>query len=169
MALDHKCDKVQQQTEGLWFLMVEALDRHHFYNGANEPFWCPSSSCHAYFEQAGKWPIHAAEMHYNDWVTGDRFSILPVEVKMEFEQRERALQEQSTQVFQSAKRIQDRWNGQGGTRQEEIEHQWIAQLENDSAWDTGTTPRASRLWIDFVQQMNEAKAQTERKDSCRQD
>jgi hypothetical protein len=103
-------------------------------------------------------------MHYNEWIAGDRFGIFPVEMKMEFEQRERALQEQLTQIRRSARRIQDSWNGQDGTRQKEIERCWNAQLEHDSAWDTGTTPKASRLWIDFVQQMNEAKAQTDRED-----
>jgi hypothetical protein len=76
--------------------MVEALDRHHFYNGANKPFMCLLTNCNAYFKQAGEWSIHAAEMHYNEWVAGDRFSILPVELKTEFEQQERALQEQLT-------------------------------------------------------------------------
>ncbi|EAT88112.1 hypothetical protein SNOG_04352 [Parastagonospora nodorum SN15] len=94
-------------------------------------------------------------MHYDDWIAVNRFGILPVEMKREFEQHERALQEQSTQTIQSARRIQDSWNSQDATRQKEIERRWIAQLENDSTWDTGTTPR----------QMSEAKAQMEREHS----
>jgi hypothetical protein len=165
MELHHKSEVVQQQQDGLWFLMVEALDRHHFYKGAKKPFLCPSITCSAYFKQAGEWSIHAAEVHYNEWITGNRFSILPVEVKTEFEQQERALQEQATQIRQSARRIQDSWNGQDRAGQKELERCWIAQFENDSTWDTGTMPRASRLWIEFVQQMKEAKARTEREHS----
>ncbi|KAH3914574.1 hypothetical protein HBH56_091050 [Parastagonospora nodorum] len=165
MALQHKNNVVQQQQDGFWLLMIEALDRHYYGKGENKHFSCPSVNCNAYFKQAGQWSVHAAEMHYDDWIAVNRFGILPVEMKREFEQHERALQEQSTQTIQSARRIQDSWNSQDATRQKEIERRWIAQLENDSTWDTGTTPRVSRLWIDSVQQMSEAKAQMEREHS----
>ncbi|KAH3998276.1 hypothetical protein HBI81_083510 [Parastagonospora nodorum] len=165
MALQHKSNVVQRQQDGLWVLMIEALDRHCYHKGENKPFSCPSVNCNAYFKQAGEWSVHTAEMHYNDWIAVNRFGILPVKLKREFEQQERALKEQSTQIIQSARHIQDSRISQDGARQKEIERRWIAQLENDSTWDTGTTPRASRLWIDFVQQMSEVKAQMEREHS----
>ncbi|KAH4034364.1 hypothetical protein HBI56_095730 [Parastagonospora nodorum] len=144
-----------RQQDGLWMLMIEALDRHCYHKGENKPFSCPSVNL----------AVHTVEMHYNDWIAVNRFGILPVKVKREFEQQERALKEQSTQIIQSARHIQDSRISQDGARQKEIERRWIAQLENDSTWDTGTTPRVSRLWIDFVQQMSEAKAQMEREHS----
>jgi hypothetical protein len=56
--------KIPLQKFGLWPLMVEALDRYHFDEGCNEPFFCPLSGCTAYFSQAGEWSVHAAEVHY---------------------------------------------------------------------------------------------------------
>jgi hypothetical protein len=152
-ALEHKRDMIQLQHDGLWLLMVEALDRHHFHDGKNEPFSCPSPDCSAYFTQAGQWTIHAAELHYNEWVMEDRFCLLPLGLKREFEERARALQMQWDQVAQPAKSIRDRWHEQGGENQEEIKREWMTQLENDRAWDTGTTSSASRLWNDFLQRM----------------
>ncbi|KAH7071491.1 hypothetical protein BKA63DRAFT_73530 [Paraphoma chrysanthemicola] len=158
MALAHKTDIVLLELDGLWPLMVEALDRHHFHNGKNEPFSCPSPDCSAYFAQAGEWTVHAAEVHYNDWVVGDRFSILPPRLKRESEQRARALEVQLDQLSQSAQKICANWHGHGGGEQEEIERAWMAQLKNDRTWDTGTTPRASRLWKAFLQDMCAATA-----------
>ncbi|PVH92908.1 hypothetical protein DM02DRAFT_259704 [Periconia macrospinosa] len=56
--------KIPLQRYGLWPLMVEALDRHHFDVGRNEPFPCPVASCTAYFSKGGEWTIYAAEEHY---------------------------------------------------------------------------------------------------------
>jgi hypothetical protein len=162
MALGHRGDLIQLQQNGLWPLMVEALDRHHFHNGKNEPFSCPSPDCGAYFTQAGQWTIHAAEMHYNEWIIGDRFCLLPPGLKQEFEERARALKMQLEQIGQSCRSIRDHWYEQSTGKQEEMEREWMAQLENNRAWDTGTTPRASRLWNDFLQEMIEAADRRER-------
>jgi hypothetical protein len=90
---------------------------------------------------------------------------LPQEVKLDFERRERVLDAQSNHIRQSARRIEDDWNWHGGARQQEIEHNWMAQLKNDSVWDTGTALRSSRLWTNFLQHMREAKQRMKLEDS----
>jgi hypothetical protein len=62
----HEFSLVQLQEDGLWPLMVEALDRHHFYSGNHEPFTCPPSTCTVSFLKAGEWTVHAAESHYQE-------------------------------------------------------------------------------------------------------
>ena len=151
--LDYNRTLTQLQRNGLWPLMVEALDRHYFYMGNNELFSCPSSTCNAYFQKAGEWTIHAAESHYNDWVTRDRFSILPRELRVEFEEREKALGRKEDEIRRIFNNMRDDWREGSVRKQREKERGWIEQLEKDMAWNTGTTPKESRLWQNLLQQM----------------
>jgi hypothetical protein len=152
--LDYDSTLTLLQRNGLWSLMVEALDRHHFDMGNTKPFLCPSSNCDAFFQKAGEWSVHAAKSHYNDWVTGDRFRILPKELKVEFEEFEKAVDRKGDEIRRISNDIRDNWK-QGGRKQREIERGWMEQLENDVAWNTGTTPNESRLWRNFVREMEQ--------------
>lgn len=92
---------------GMWPIIVEAVDRYHFDGGINKPFACPSSSCDGYFQKAGEWTIHAAEMHYQESLTGDEFRNMPQAVREEFQGREKRLAEQSEQIEQDVKQVRN--------------------------------------------------------------
>jgi hypothetical protein len=57
---------IQQEQDGLWPLMVEALDRYHFDMGNHNPFSCLALTCDAFFQKAGEWTVHADKSHYYD-------------------------------------------------------------------------------------------------------
>ncbi|KAF2829530.1 hypothetical protein CC86DRAFT_368526 [Ophiobolus disseminans] len=152
-GLDHEDTLTHLQHNGLWPLMVEALDRHHFGMGNNNPFSCPSSTCDAYFQKAGEWTVHAAESHYCDWFTKDRFSMLPQQLRVEFEKREKALVTKEDEIRRVYTELRDDWREGGGRKQREMKHGWMEQLEQDGAWNTGTAPEESRLWREFLRDM----------------
>jgi hypothetical protein len=135
--------------------MVEALDRHHFDMGNNNPFSCPSSTCNAYFQKAGEWTVHAAESHFRDWVTKDRFSMLPPQLRIEFEKREKAFMRKEAEICQVYAKLRDDWREGGKRKQREMKHRWIEQLEQDGAWNTGAAPKESRLWRNLLRDMEE--------------
>jgi hypothetical protein len=149
----YNSDLIQLQQDGLWPLMVEALDRHHFHMGNHRPFSCPASSCDAFFQKAGEWTVHAAESHYCDWVIRDRFLILPKELREEFEEREKALERKGDELRQIRSDVVENWREEVRMKQRETERAWMEQLEKDIAWDTGTTPEISRLWRSFLREM----------------
>jgi hypothetical protein len=149
----HQSNLIQLQKDGLWPLMVESIDRHHFHMGNHIPFSCPASTCDTFFQKAGEWTVHAAKSHYCDRVVEDNFSILPKELRVEFEERELALERKGDKLRQIIDDLQDNWREQGKMRQRETERAWMEQLAEDAAWDTGTMPEKSRLWKRFLQEM----------------
>lgn len=58
--------KIPLKRNGLWLLLVEAIDRYYFDNGRNESFDCPLPNCEACFDRAGAWTVHAIEVHNQD-------------------------------------------------------------------------------------------------------
>jgi hypothetical protein len=144
-------------VDGLWLLMVEALDRHHFDMGNHEPFRCPALACDAYFQKAGEWTVHAAESHYSDWLVGDRFNILPSKLRVEFEERRKALERRRGETRRTFRDIKKVWLG-GTENQREVKRAWMEQLQEDAAWDTGPAPEESITWQCFLQGMGHGHA-----------
>lgn len=141
---------VRLQEFGLWPIMVEALDRHYFGHGENDSFPCPAPGCEAGFGKAGEWTEHGAELHHREWLTGDRFSILPHQLKFQSKERETILERRNTQIYQQARALLDKWRLATEDEQRELNHIWLEQLAHDEAWDVGTTPEKSKLWRDFA-------------------
>jgi hypothetical protein len=78
---------------------------------------------------------------------------LPKELRVEFEEREKALERKDDEIDRIFNNMRDDWREGSGRKQREIERGWIEQLEKDMAWNTGTTPKESRLWQNFLRQM----------------
>jgi hypothetical protein len=97
--------------------------------------------------------VHAADYHLKDWRMGQRFCILPDELRVIFEERERALESNNEELRTRFWRIKKEWNEEGGKKRRQIESEWMKQLENDNAWNTGKMARESRLWRDFLLEM----------------
>jgi hypothetical protein len=150
----HRGLMLELQEDGLWPLTIEALGRHQFQGGRQEPFFCPAAECRAYLEGAEEWLVHAAELHYQEWMRGERFAMLPQGRREEFEARARVLKRRREEVEQRGREIVDEWNKGGKGKQKEIEDKWIEQLESDRAWDTGKKGSKSQLWEEFWQEMN---------------
>ncbi|KAF2185367.1 hypothetical protein K469DRAFT_708149 [Zopfia rhizophila CBS 207.26] len=155
--LKHEGERVLLQQHGLWPLSLEALDRHYFDNKKHKSFSCPYSDCDAYFEKAGEWTVHAIESHVKDWRMGKRFCILPDELRVVFEERERALEGNKEEINTQLWKTIDEWNEEGGEKRRQMEREWMEQLENDEAWNTGKTARESGLWREFLLQMESAQ------------
>ncbi|KAF2465802.1 uncharacterized protein BDR25DRAFT_345960 [Lindgomyces ingoldianus] len=135
-------------------LVIEALDRHHFDEGRQEPFLCPESGCNAYFEKAGQWTMHAIETHNVPSIKEKRFDILPNKLRDAFERHESDLERKREEVAGESRRMFNEWNEEGGEKRRDIERGWMDQLENEEAWDTGTEARESELWKFFTMVMN---------------
>ncbi|KAF2007378.1 hypothetical protein P154DRAFT_118594 [Amniculicola lignicola CBS 123094] len=151
--LKYKGERLLLQKYGLWPLSLEALDRHYFNNEKHKSFSCPYSDCGGYFEKAGEWTVHATKSHAMDWRMGGRFCILPDELRVVFEERERVLEGHEKEVGTQLRKRINEWNEEGVEKQRQIEREWMEQLENDEAWNMGKTARESRLWREFVEQM----------------
>ncbi|KAH7068636.1 hypothetical protein FB567DRAFT_540867 [Paraphoma chrysanthemicola] len=141
---------VRLQVYGLWPLMVEALDRYHFDNGKSISFVCPLSECDAFFSKAGEWTVHAAVAHYEKWLTGDRFAILPDALRVLFEERERSLELGNKEICQEATVQLEKWTRAGEDERRGLQRAWLEQLENDPAWSTDKRPAESQLWKEFA-------------------
>ncbi|KAI9698343.1 MAG: hypothetical protein M1820_007505 [Bogoriella megaspora] len=131
-------------------LLIEALDRYHFDEGKSEPFLCPIADCDAFFEMAGEWSVHAAEVHSNDIFSWLQFDILPTKLRGVFKGHYNGLEKASRNVERELFRISDEWRHGGPEKRRAIENVWIDQLENDEAWDTGEEARESNLWKKFT-------------------
>ncbi|KAF2111565.1 hypothetical protein BDV96DRAFT_582396 [Lophiotrema nucula] len=152
--LKHDGEVVRLQQYGLWPLSLEALDRHYFDDEKHKPFSCLYSDCDAYFEKAGQWTVHATESHVKDWrMGGKRFCILPDELRVVFEERERALESNGEEINAHLWKTINEWNEEGGKKRRQIEREWMEQLENYEEWNTGKTARESGLWREFFLQM----------------
>ena len=143
------------EEDGLWPILVEAVDRYHFGGGRNRPFSCPAAGCNGYFEKAGEWTIHAAEWHNQDWMGDDRCKLLPQAIRGEFEERFVMLADKRKNICQDASRIREEWKRAGKEQQRGIRLMWIEQLKNDPAWETGEElGGGSRLFQAFWEEMN---------------
>ncbi|OAL01836.1 hypothetical protein IQ06DRAFT_292641 [Phaeosphaeriaceae sp. SRC1lsM3a] len=147
--LEYDAFMVRLREFGLWPLMVEALDRYHFGSGEQTGFSCPASECNRVFSRAGEWTVHAAEEHYPEWLTGDRFSILPESLRVQFREREMELERRNARIYQQARDLRDEWRLGTEERRREIKRLWLEQLSHDEAWETGTKAEESELWKDF--------------------
>jgi hypothetical protein len=141
---------VRLQIYGIWPLMVEALDRHHFDNGKSTSFVCPLPACNAFFREAGEWTVHAAVAHYEEWMTGDRFEMLPDALRVLFEERERSLELRQKEICQQATVQLERWTRAREDGRRDLQQAWLEQLENDLAWSTDKKPEESQLWKEFA-------------------
>jgi hypothetical protein len=141
--------RLHMRKRALWPLMIKAVAQHYLCGRENEAFSCPSSTCNAHFAESRDWILHAAQSHSQDWKD---FEILPSDTRAVFKERAQALESSLNHLDKQYAEIIDQWNGEGGKNQREIEQDWIEQLENDKAWDTGKCARESRLWLDFVEQ-----------------
>jgi hypothetical protein len=152
--LRYQCyQKIPLQRFGLWPLMVEALDRHHFDVGRNVPFACPLPGCTAYFSQAGEWTVHAAESHYREWKR--LLEILPsTSAGAGLRERSQALDRKTREVQEQFQEIKDAWVRGDETIQREIKRSWIEQLNGDAAWETEKKGEMSRLWIRFMEDLH---------------
>jgi hypothetical protein len=153
-GLAYECERIACQKYGLWPLMIEALDRHHFDGGRNESFTCPAFGCDAYFAKAGEWTVHAVKLHCQGWRAGEPMVLLPNELRAVFEEKENALEARREKIIKRYKEMFEDWNEEGGQRRRKTERGWIEQLENDAAWDTGEKARESKLWRELLQQMS---------------
>ena len=143
------------EEDGLWPILVEALDRYHFDGGRNRPFSCPSAGCDRYFQKAGEWTIHAAESHSQEWMGLDRFKLLPQAIRGEFEERGAMLAEKEIRIRQDFENIRDEWKAEGKERQGQIQRTWIEQLKEEQPWETEhELCRRSQVWQDFWQEMD---------------
>ncbi|KAH6876245.1 hypothetical protein BKA58DRAFT_381281 [Alternaria rosae] len=157
-ALGHRCTSVLLKRNALWPLIIEAIDRHYFDGTKDDPFFCPFPSCSARFARAGEWTIHAIVWHAQEWRTGRQMDILPDKLKVAFAEKATTLEKELEQIDKLYKELSKDWNEEDGQRQRELERGWMTQLEVDEAWETGKNPRESRLWAEFLEQMDSYRA-----------
>lgn len=150
-------ERLLLQQYALWPLSLEALDRHHFDNGNYKPFSCPYSNCNAYFREAGEWTVHAAESHIKDLRNTGKFCILPDELKVVFEERERSLQGIREEMKEQSWKIINELVDEGIEKQRQIESEWMEQLENNKTWDTGEMAKERGLWREVFEQVVELR------------
>jgi hypothetical protein len=151
-VLKHRCLRIQLQQYGLWPLAIEALDRHQFNNGRNNPFTCPWPECNTYFEKAGQWTVHAAVFHYQQ---PSHFSVLPDEIRVLLEGRASVLEDSIAQARTQFGRIKEEWDSAGQDERSAIGRVWIEQLEETNIWDAaGQGPSKNKLWKDFLEWAN---------------
>ena len=84
--------------------------------------------------------------------------ILPDKLKVAFAEKATTLEKELEQIDKQYKELSKDWNEEGGQRQRELERGWMTQLEVDVAWETGKNPRESRLWAEFLEQMDPYRA-----------
>ncbi|PVI07714.1 hypothetical protein DM02DRAFT_700709 [Periconia macrospinosa] len=136
----------------------QALDRHHFDMGRNEPFSCPVASCTAYFSKSGQWTIHAAEEHYQEWKR--LLESLPSSsVGAGLRERNQALDRKTREVQEQYKEMKDAWKTGDEARRGEIQRSWIEQLDNDAAWET-EKKGTSELWNQFMEDVHTEHSST---------
>ncbi|PVH93844.1 hypothetical protein DM02DRAFT_634207 [Periconia macrospinosa] len=151
-TLKHRSWRIQLQQQGLWPLAIEALDRHHFDQGRNEPFACPWPECDAYFDKGGAWTKHAVVSHYQH---AGPFSILPDEIRALFEERAILLEERRGQAKTQFSRMRDEWNNAGQEERIAMERVWTEQLESNNLGDvTGGKASNNKIWECFLEWAN---------------
>jgi hypothetical protein len=142
------------EEDGLWPILVEALDRYYFEDGKSRGFLCPSAGCNEHFQKAGEWTIHAAELHNHEWRRDERLQLLPQAIRGEFKERERILGEKRKKIEQEARKIHEEWERGGEQQQREIQCMWREQLENDAAWEMGEDAcYRGQGWQEFWEEM----------------
>jgi hypothetical protein len=147
-------DRLALQCMALGPLSVEALDRHHFDERRRDSFACLDSNCDAYFDKPGQWSMHAMDKHILDLPKKIRVNFLPTKLRELFEIHERDLKRKDRELVVDLSRIAKRWNEEGEEKRKDMESEWIDQLENDEAWDTGSSAKESWLWKYFLMVMN---------------
>jgi hypothetical protein len=152
-GLLYQRERHSYQKWGLWPLMIEALDRHHFDKGRNRPFTCPVPGCNTYIARVGEWSIHAAELHSQESRRGDPIALLPDELRVVFKERLGTLTEMGSELDRQHVRLFKDWTTQSKEKRREIQRKWMDQLKNDPNWNTGKKAGESRLWTRFWKQM----------------
>lgn len=148
--LQHRGSLFFLEEDGLWPILVEALDRYHFDGGRNQPFSCPSARCDGYFQKPGEWTIHAAEFHNQEWMGSNSIDMLPEEVQGDLEEGRARVAKKREEMTQRGERIREEWNSAGQEQQREIRRLWLEQLRDDPLWETGEGSWIdNRLWQEF--------------------
>jgi hypothetical protein len=117
----HEAEGIYDQREGLWPLMIEALDRYYFDDGREVPFDCPLASCGTQFTRAGEWSIHAVDVHCEAWAAGDSMAFLPKALGEVFEKKVIALQETLEHKRKQLKVLREDWDRAGKHKRKEME------------------------------------------------
>jgi hypothetical protein len=157
--LKYQCyHKIPLQRFGLWSLMVEALDRHHFDQhhfdlGRNASFACPLSSCTDSFPQAGEWTVHAVKKQYQE--RKRLLEILPdSSIGARLKERSQALDRKTNEVQEQFKEIRNAWMTSDEATRTKIKRSWMEQLGSYAAWETKERGEESSLWIEFMQDLH---------------
>ncbi|USP82849.1 hypothetical protein yc1106_10123 [Curvularia clavata] len=150
--LKQRCARIRLQRYGLWPLAIQALDRHHFDSGRNNPFACPWPACDAYFDRAGAWTTHAAISHYH---YPSQLSILPDDIQSLWEQHVGLLEESQKQAKTQFRKIREEWENAGLDGRGMIERTWREQLGTDNRRDASSQEtRENKTWESFVNWAN---------------
>jgi hypothetical protein len=150
--LQYRSSLLMLEEDGLWPISVETLDRYHFEGNENGSFLCPLVGCDAYFQKAGEWTMHAAELHNQNRIEDECVKLLP---RGEFEERREMVAEKRERIWQDARKIREEWERGGIEEQRQIQRMWKEQLENDPAWETGEeVGEKSRVWQEFWEAMD---------------
>jgi hypothetical protein len=151
-SLLYRRERHAYQRWGLWPLIIEALDRHHFDKGRNRPFTCPVPDCNTYIARAGAWSIHAVELHCQEW-RSDPINLLPDELGAVFRKRLDALTEMGSELERRYEQLLGERGTQSKEGRREMQRRWIDQLTNDPDWNTGRKPGEDRLWVQYWKHM----------------
>ncbi|KAH8698077.1 hypothetical protein GQ44DRAFT_733407 [Phaeosphaeriaceae sp. PMI808] len=141
--LRHQFSMLELQLYSLQALAIEALDRHYFDSGNNNPFSCPLRTCNAYFRKAGEWTIHAVNLHSQERIC---FSILPNEIRAMFEEREKSLRKSEKEAKVQLGKISQEWQKAEEDKRKGIERIWAEQLYNNAGSYAGN----NMVWEDFL-------------------
>ncbi len=151
--LDYEAGKSMLKRHSLWPLTIEAVARQLSNSEQDGLFSCPISDCNDTFTSPAEWMMHAAQAHISQARQQQPWrylELLPDDVKAEFDQQEKALQDAKERLKQQHRKMKDEWYGRTGRTQADIKQAWMEQLENDEAWSTRGTPEESMLWAYFL-------------------
>ncbi|OAL52894.1 hypothetical protein IQ07DRAFT_677701 [Pyrenochaeta sp. DS3sAY3a] len=143
--------RLQLQQYSLWPLAIEALDRHHFDSGKNEPFACLLPGCDTDFKQAGEWSLHAARSHYQH-TSG--FALFPTQIRALLEDRKKTIEQSYQEARMRIRNIRYEWQNARQDKRRDIERVWAETLKRNYLWDTEQQVVGNQVWINFVKWAN---------------
>jgi hypothetical protein len=150
----HGYSMVDLQEDGLWLLIVESLRRHELEVRRVEGIFCLAEGCGGYFKRGEEWLMHVAEWHQQEWMSGERFRMLPGGIREEFERQGKRLEKQREELGQETRKRLDEWREGGEEKQEEMRARWAKQLEFDTGWEIEDEEVRNRVWNDYWQLMD---------------
>lgn len=136
--------KKMPQGFGIFALMVEAKERHHFDGGKHRPFRCVHDYCRGFHcDKPGEWTAHVAKEHGHDEILVQY--VLPKGLSDEFSDRYVALREEAEGILTRFRGLMAAWQEQDGVKKRNMTHAFLEQLDNDEAWATGKPAMESSL------------------------